>query len=162
MNDRIRQQAAIYRAGLAYGVLSPGDAIAWADSLIQSESDVPMAIYELSLAPRDQPKIALVFLRELAPEEQLGEGTVQALLDIVRQRLAEGAETPATAIARAYALTRPLAPESEHWLEAMMLEENYSLASDGIFGTIEEMDLEAREWFAKYAGASAIISERAG
>lgn len=157
----IAERAAFYWAGVAYGILSPRDAIAWADELIASDSDVPKGVYELSLSPPDDPKKAAAALRSLHNEEDVSEATVRGLLDYLGRSLRTDRLSPALAIQRSYEVTRRLSVESPLWMEAMILEENYSLAVDGITGAIAEMEQEVIEWLARYNGSAAPFMERA-
>jgi hypothetical protein len=157
----IAQQAAFYWAGVAYGILSPRDAIAWADGLIASGSDVPKGIYELSLSPPDQPKKVTAALRSLHDEEDVSEATVRGLLDYLGRSIRTDKLSPGLAIQRSYEVTRGLSVECPLWTEAMILEENYSLAVDRIVGDVAEMDREVIEWLARYDGNAAYFMERA-
>src|SRR6478672_770445 len=98
----LAQRAAFYWAGVAYGILPPRDAIAWADELIASGRDVPQGIYDLSLSPPEQPKKVTAALRGLHSEDEVSEATVRGLLDYLGRSIRAGKISPALAIERSY------------------------------------------------------------
>jgi hypothetical protein len=156
------ETAAFYWAGIAYAILLPQEAIAWADELIGSGADVPTGVYDLSLSPAHQPKRVVSALRSLHAEEDVSEATVRSLLDILGRQLGKHALSPATAIQRAYEVTRRLHVDSSLWIEAMMLEENYSLAVDRIVGEVPKMDRQVESWLAQFEGEATRFDRRAG
>ena len=162
MNATLSDTAAFYWAGIAYAILSPQEAIAWADELIASGVDVPSSLYDLSLTPANQPKRVVSALRSLHTEEDVSEATVRGLLDVLGRQLRDHVLSPATAIERAYEVTRRLHPDSSLWMDAMMLEENYSLAVDRIVGELPEMDAEVELWLTQFAGEGTRFDRRAG
>jgi hypothetical protein len=158
----LSRAAAFYWAGIAYEILAPHEAIAWADDVIASGAEVPAGLYEVSLSPANEPKRVVAALRGLHAEEDISEMTVRSLLDVIGIRLREHALSPATAIRRAYKVTRRLRHDSLLWMEAMMLEENYALAVDGIVGAVSELDAEVEAWLMQFDGEAMRINGRAG
>jgi hypothetical protein len=65
-------------------------------------------------------------------------------------------------VQRAYEMTRRLHVDSSLWMEAMILEENYSLALDRIVGEVPEMDAEVGSWLAQFDGEATRFDWRAG
>jgi hypothetical protein len=158
----VEEVAAFYWAGIAYGILAPIDAIAWADSLIATGGEMATAIYDLSLTPPDQPKRLMSALRALHREEAVTDAVVRALLDVLRSEVQAKVRSPADAMQLAYDVTRRLSVDSPLWLDAMMLEENYSLAVDRIAFDVPSMDAEVTVWLSQFEGDATPFVGRAG
>jgi len=103
----------------------------------------------------------LAALTQLAATPELTESTARALLDLLGSRLDVGVVSAGQAIVTAYHLTRALGPQSAIWTEALCLEEDYSMAQDGIVGSLHEMDTEVRSWFDQFRGSMANFSVHA-
>ena len=163
MNPALLQRAASYlRTGISYGVLPGIRAVEWADRLILAEGEVPAAVFDVALAPPDRPSVLVAALTPLAGEDDPSEPIVRAVLDDVGAALRAGRVTVRAGLELAYRITRALGDESSLRYDAMMLREDYSLAQEGIFGDVADLDHEARTWFAQFAGAAAAIGAPAG
>jgi hypothetical protein len=156
-ND-IPRNASFLRDGIAAGIIATNAAVEWADALIAAYDELPGAVYDLCVAPRRQTTAVLDALRQLADTTELTETTARALLDILRSQLITGSMRVSDAVIAAYHLTRPLGPGSALWTEALVLEEDYSLANDGISGSLDQMDADARSWFDQFRGSMAGFS----
>jgi hypothetical protein len=153
--DDIRRNAALYRDGIAYGVLAPDDAVAWADSLIESRDRLPTAMYDLSVAPGKSAATVIEALGRLTDIPDVTDATARALLDVLDRQLNSGLVTPTEALVTAHRLTRPLGPDSSVWLDAFHLEDQYALARDGIYGSLADLQSAVRSWLAGFRGSSA-------
>ena len=149
----IQQAASYFRTGIMHGVLASAAAIAWADQIIMGSRTVPVAIYDVSLAPPGDRLAVVDALAELADPNGPSESVIRALLDVVGGELRAGRRTPAAAIVTAYRLTRVLGYDAPLWFEAMALEDGYALARDGIIGDIATLDAEVHAWLARFNGA---------
>ena len=158
----LRAAAAFYRAGVASGIVRGADAVGWADRVIASAPAPPTELFDVSLAPPSSVTALVDALRPLAGPDALGEATARALLDVLRRQLAAGEVTPEAAIAIAYHMTRGLEFGSELWREAMMLEEYFALAKDGVVGDTADMSEQVRAWLGQFAGEADAFFERAG
>ena len=156
------EKAAFYHSGVAHGIVAPRDAIAWADALIAAEESVPTELYDVSLAPPERPSALLEALRHLAPLDAASESAILALLDVLRERHRSGELSAAKAVAAAYSITRPLGYDSRIHVDALLFYEDYSLAADGIVGTVGQRDAEVQVWLEQFAGAAASFLPRAG
>jgi hypothetical protein len=153
----LKEQVAFLRAGIVSGVLSPIAAVDWADRLIQETGEPPAGVYDVSLAPSANVSRVLDALGEVASDTCINENVAKGLLDVLRGQCDSGAIHPAKAVRVAYALTHDLGYDSPICIDALILEENYSMASDGIFGTVEEMNAQVREWLASFKGAADVF-----
>jgi hypothetical protein len=89
----VARHASFLRAGIAMGLLSTHDAIAWADELVARHDAVPPGVLALSLAPPHDEVRVRELLGDLAFTtfgERESADVIGALLDLLREELVTG------------------------------------------------------------------------
>jgi hypothetical protein len=158
----ISLSASFFRAGIVHAVLDGGEVVAWADRVILLLPDPPAAIYDVSLAPAADRIALLAALAPLTANAEPSERVARGLLGVIASRLAADSLSPAKAIAVGYTILRGAEVPDTLRDQAMMLDEDYSLAEDRIFGSTAEMGVAIRFWFAQFAGAQIGLVSPAG
>ena len=145
----LKLQAEVLRIGILGGYVSPEEAIAWADALIESLSPAPADLIEVSLSGgrRDDVASALAQVSGSFDEESLRRTLLRKMADIAFSR-----PQFCRQIARAlYQLAvEGRAPTRADESAMFTFDDAYDLAESGAFGTIEDVDAELREYLSSW------------
>jgi hypothetical protein len=138
-SGEIKEGAELYRRGLLLGLLSVSDAITWLDVVIASEAKPDIAIIEASLSGSRGPIAVADWLKEVpGPFDE--RAVAGRLLGKMHGGLVDGALPPATVTRWLFQMAMDGdAPDDQAEGQMLGLDDELSLAADGIVGSVPEI-----------------------
>ncbi|MES2638866.1 MAG: hypothetical protein V4850_05270 [Myxococcota bacterium] len=141
--------AEFYRLALASRLCAPADVAAWADTIVAAEENPDPVFLDLSCSGSLRADVVQTALHEV-PGSINGNLPVYLLLGHGSRVLAAGGLPAGDLLLRLHALARLEAMPSDVDDELSSLEDAYSLACDGVFGTLAEFGQRVAEFLARY------------
>lgn len=144
-----RIEAARLLFALEIEIERPGTVVQWADDIIGDELDPPYEIIEVSLANSEDLKTLMSLLGTIGSVEDRGDAIRCAL-----GRLAFLAERDVSMLRRILKSLRWSPLDISEFLDDDFIScvaEDYSLAEDGIFGSVEDLDNELKQYLNQFA-----------
>ena len=149
-----QQLASYYRAALLLGLVSGDVVIAWADSIIASDSDAPQSLLDLAMIPPgDLSELRHALFPVAAPTESLA--TIRALFDRARAELESGQRSPLDTITVLRQARSFLKLPTNMHDEVALLQNDHMLATAGVIGSTDAVVVRLHTWLAQFAGSEA-------
>ena len=151
MNANQRLQGEVIRLGLLAGFTPVGEAVAWADHMIEAEDTPHPSVLEVALASNRTPKQAAALLSEVpGPVDQAG--ATRRFLARLLQALRSDRKQLRHVIKLLYQLrVEGEIPEAEYGSEPWIFEDEFDLAESQLFGTIAEVAERVEAYLSRHA-----------
>ena len=145
--------AEYFRLGLHVGLLSPSQAIAWADAEIAAAQALPDGLIEVAWS-----KGLMSTMDALAavPGERDKQCAGRWLLGLLRQAVPESAEALQAVVRQAMTITRLAEIGDETYFRFDVIDDELSLARSQVYGTVEQCRSQFVAELAAYEPAPSI------
>jgi hypothetical protein len=141
-----KHEAECLRAGLVGGWRTAAEIIAWADDVLASDPESPREVVEIALASR-QPRETLAALLRSIPGGVDRVAVMRECLSDLRRWMGNDIDRGAQVAHYLYALAgSDLLPVSEFGSEPYGLDDNFSLARAGSYGTLLDAMAHLQKW----------------
>ena len=141
--------AEFYRLALASGLCTPADVVAWADIIVAAEDTPDPVFLDLSCSGSLRAEAVQSALHDV-PGSITEDLPIYLLLGHGGRLLAAGRVTAADLILRLHGLAGLESMPSDVYNELSFLEDAYSLARDGTYGTLAEFGQRLVDFLARY------------
>jgi hypothetical protein len=133
----IKEIAEFFRLGLRIGIFAPSTVIQWADSIIMAENKPDISIIEVSLSGAGGLNKTIDSLNEIKGEIR-SDYPAKLMLAYCWKKLRTKDWTEDFFSGLLYSLKNASEVSEDVEIALMNLDENLSLAEDGVYGTVKE------------------------